>query len=145
MKHVKNFIMSEDTKSRTSYTPEEKAEIILAVMNRKTTIQKIAKEKGIAPTLVSLWKKQAEDAILERFVGTRPGRRKVETAPEEMKEELRKARIEARTAKTRATRLEAAVKSAKTRVSALEDGVRELAAKMGCKLVKVTRPRRKKA
>ena len=77
--------MSENTKTRTSYTPEEKAEIILAVMNRKTTIQKIANQKGIAPTLVSLWKKQAEDAILERFVGTRPGRRKAEVSPEEMK------------------------------------------------------------
>lgn len=137
--------MSENTKTRTSYTPEEKTEIILAVMNRKTTIQKIAKEKGIAPTLVSLWKKQAEDAIMERFVGTRPGRRKMEVTPDDVKEELRKARIEARTSKTRATRLEAAVKAAKARIAVLESGVRGMAAEMGCKLVKATRPRRKKA
>ena len=137
--------MSENTKTRTSYTPEEKTEIILAVMNRKTTIQKIAKEKGIAPTLVSLWKKQAEDAIMERFVGTRPGRRKMEVTPDDVKEELRKARIEARTSKTRATRLEAAVKVAKARIAVLEAGVRGMAAEMDCKLVKATRPRRKKA
>lgn len=137
--------MSENTKTRTSYTPEEKAEIILAVMNRKTTIQKIAKEKGIAPTLVSLWKKQAEDAILERFVGTRPGRRKAEVSPDEVKGELRGARIDARTAKTRATRLEASLKAAKARIAVLEEGVRGMAAEMGCKLVKATRPRRKKA
>lgn len=137
--------MSEKSKTRTSYTPEEKTEIILAVMNRKTTIQKIAKEKGIAPTLVSLWRKQAEDAIMERFAGTRPGRRKMEVAPDDVKEELRKARIEARTSKTRATRLETSLKVVKGRAAALEAGIRELAAEMGCKLVKATRPRRKKA
>lgn len=137
--------MSEKSKTRTSYTPEEKTEIILAVMNRKTTIQKIAKEKGIAPTLVSLWRKQAEDAIMERFAGTRPGRRKMEVAPDDVKEELRKARIEARTSKTRATRLETSLKGVKARAAALEAGIRGLAAEMGCKLVKATRPRRKKA
>lgn len=136
--------MSEKTRTRTPYTAEEKTEIILAVMNRKTTIQKIAKEKNIAPTLVSLWKKQAEDAILERFASTRPGRRKTEVTPDDVKDELRKARIEARTAKTRATRLEAALKNAKSRVVALESSVRDLAAVMGCKLVKAVRPRRKK-
>ncbi len=136
--------MSEKTRTRTPYTAEEKTEIILAVMNRKTTIQKIAKEKNIAPTLVSLWKKQAEDAILERFASTRPGRRKTEVTPDDVKDELRKARIEARTAKTRATRLEAALKNAKSRVAALESGVRDFAAVMGCKLVKAVRPRRKK-
>lgn len=137
--------MSENTRKRASYTPEEKVEIILAVMSRKTTIQKIAKEKNVAPTLVSLWKKQAEDAILERFVGTRPGRRKIEVSPEDMKGNLRKARIEARTAKTRATRLESALKNAKERVAALESGVRAMAASMGCKLAKSERARRKKA
>lgn len=137
--------MSEKTRTRASYSPEDKVEIILAVMNRKTSIQKIAKEKNIAPTLVSLWKKQAEDAILERFVGTRPGRRKVEVTPDDMKGSLRTARIEARTAKTRATRLEASLKNAKARVAALEAGVRELAEVMGCKLTKAVRTRRKKA
>lgn len=137
--------MSEKTRTRTPYSAEEKSEIILAVMNRKTTIQKIAKEKGIAPTLVSLWKKQAEDAIKERFASTRPGRRKVEPTADDVKEGLRASRVEARTAKTRATRLETSLKNTKARVAALEAGVRELAAVMGCKLVKETRPRRKKA
>lgn len=137
--------MSEKTRTRTPYSAEEKAEIILAVLTRKTTIQKIAKEKNIAATLVSLWKKQAEDAILDRFASTRPGRRKVEVTPDDIKEELRKARIEARTAKTRATRLETALKNAKARVAVLEGSVRDLAGVMGCKLVKAVRPRRKKA
>ena len=137
--------MSENTKTRTSYTPEEKAEIILAVMNRKTTIQKIANQKGIAPTLVSLWKKQAEDAILERLVGTRPGRRKAEVSPEEMKGELRGARIDARTAKTRATRLENSLKAARERIAMLENAIAELASVAGCKTAaKPVRPRRRK-
>lgn len=137
--------MSEKTRTRTPYSAEEKSEIILAVMNRKTTIQKIAKEKGIAPTLVSLWKKQAEDAIKDRFASTRPGRRKVETTADDIKGDLRTARIDARTAKTRATRLETSLKNAKARVAALEAAVRELAGVMGCKLVKEKQPRRKKA
>ena len=137
--------MSEKNGNRTSYSPEEKAAIILAVMSRKTTIQKIAKEKNIAPTLVSLWKKQAEDAVLERFVGTRPGRRKVEVSAEDIKGELKAARLAARTAKTRATRLESALKTAKARVAALESGIKGLAAEMGCKMVKSARPRRKKS
>lgn len=137
--------MSDKSRTRTPYSAEEKAQIVLAVLHHKTSIQKIAGEKNIAPTLVSLWKKQAEDAILDRFVSTRPGRRKVEATPDDIKDELRAARLEARTAKTRATRLEASLKASKARVAALEAGIRDLAAVMGCKLVKATRPRRKKA
>ena len=137
--------MSDKSRTRTPYSAEEKAQIVLAVLHHKTSIQKIAGEKNIAPTLVSLWKKQAEDAILHRFVSTRPGRRKVEATPDDIKDELRAARLEARTAKTRATRLETSLKASKARVAALEAGIRDLAAVMGCKLVKATRPRRKKA
>lgn len=137
--------MTEKTKIRASYTPEEKTQIILAVMNRKTTIQKVAAEKKIAATLVSLWKKQAEDAIMERFANSRPGRRKVELSSDEMKVEVRKTRIAARTFKTRATRLESSLKNAKARIAELEAAVRDMAAVMGCKLVKVKRSRAKKA
>ena len=49
-------------KERASYTPEEKLEIIKAIFSKKAKIQDVAKKKGIAPTLISLWKKQAEDA-----------------------------------------------------------------------------------
>lgn len=145
MEYICSIIMSENTKTRTSYTPEEKTEIILAVMNRKTTIQKIAKEKNIAATLVSLWKKQAEDAILERFCNSRPGRRKVEPSADDIKGDIRAARVDARTAKTRATRLETSLKNARARIAQLEKAINELAGVMGCKLVKQTRARRKKA
>ena len=91
--------MSENTKSRTSYTPEEKTAIVLSVMNRKTTIQKVCKEKQIAATLISLWKKQAEEAILERFASSRPGRRKLEPSADDIKGGIRAARVDARTAR----------------------------------------------
>ncbi len=137
--------MSDTTKTRTTYTPEEKTEIILAVMAGKKKIQQVAQEKNVAATLISLWKKQAEDAILERFSSRKPGRRKVEVSADDMKEELRTSRVVARTSKTRATRLEASLKNARTRIAELEAGARNLAAIMGCKLVKSARPRRKKA
>lgn len=154
MNHTTNFfhcsifhfsIMSEKIKTRTSYTPEEKAEIVLAVMSRKAKIQNIAKEKNIAATLVSLWKKQAEDAVLERFSSSRPGRRKIEPNADDMKGDIRSARLAARTAKTRATRLEASLKSARARIATLEKAIQELAELAGCKTNKTTRASRKKA
>lgn len=129
-------------KSRTTYTPEEKKDMILAVMARKTTIQKLSAEKGIAATLISLWKKQAEDAISARFQPQPRGRRKaamklVSTDARGLKSELRKA-------KTRATRTETALKKSKERIAALESGVSALAASMGCKLTRTRSPRRAK-
>lgn len=137
--------MSENTKTRTAYSPEEKTEIVLAVMSRKVKIQNIAKEKNIAATLVSLWKKQAEEAILERFSATRPGRRKIEPSADEMKGEVRTARLAARTAKTRASRLEASLKAARARIATLKNAIQELAELAGCKSPKVTRKSQKKA
>ena len=54
-------------KNRANYTTEEKLAIVREVLSRKRSIQRIGEEKGIAPTLISLWKKQAEDAMSERF------------------------------------------------------------------------------
>ena len=137
--------MSENTKTRTSYTPEEKAEIILAVLKGKTTIQKIADKRKIAATLVSLWKKQAEEAVLERFRSKRPGRRKAEVSVDDIKGDIRSARIQARTAKTRATRLESSLKAARARVAELEKAIQNLAELAGCKTKKSARSRRAKA
>ena len=137
--------MSENTKSRTSYTPEEKTTIVLSVMNRKTTIQKVCKEKQIAATLISLWKKQAEEAILERFASSRPGRRKLEPSADDIKGGIRAARVDARTAKTRATRLENSLKAARERIAMLETAIAELASVAGCKTAaKPVRTRRSK-
>lgn len=129
-------------KTHTTYTPEEKKSMILAVLSRKTTIQKLSAEKGIAATLISLWKKQAEDAIAARFQPQPRGRRKsVETVE---KSDARKLKSEVRKAKTRATRAEHALKASKERTAALESGINALAAAMGCKLTRTRRPRRSK-
>lgn len=93
-------------KIHKTYTTEHKKDIILSVLARKTTIQKVAAQEGIAPTLVSLWKKQAEDAIEERFKPQPRGRRKAEECPEAAAEELNKLRAELRKARTKIARLE---------------------------------------
>ena len=129
-------------KTHTTYTPEEKKSMILAVLSRKTTIQKLAAEKGIAATLISLWKTQAEDAIAARFQPQPRGRRKsVETVE---KGDTRKLKGEVRKAKARATRAENALKASKERTAALESGINALASAMGCKLTRARRPRRSK-
>ena len=129
-------------KTHTTYTPEEKTNMIIAVLSRKTTIQKLSAEKGIAATLISLWKKQAEDAIAARFQPQPRGRRK-SVEPVE-KADVRKLKGELRKAKTRATRGETALKKAKERIATLESGVTALASAMGCKLSRARKPRRSK-
>lgn len=130
-------------KQHNSYTPEEKTQIILDILTRKTTIQKIAAQKNIAPTLVSLWKKQAEDAIAARFQPQPRGRRKSATPKvAEPKAEVRTLKAELRKARTKATRMENSLKAAKAQIATLEGGVNALATAMGCKLRKVHAPRR---
>lgn len=131
-------------RTHTTYTAAEKTQIICSVLTKKTTIQKIAKEKNIAPTLVSLWKKQAEDAIAARFQPQPRGRRKAVTTKAASKEDLRALKAEARKAKSRAKRLETSLKAARERVSVLEDGMRKLAESIGCRMVRAHRPRRAK-
>ena len=134
-------------KKHATYTAKEKAEIVLRILQkgRDNTIQKVAAEKNIVPTLISLWKKQAEEAVLERFSATRPGRRKIEPSADEMKGDVRTARLAARSAKTRASRLEASLKAARARIATLENAIQELAELAGCKSPKVTRKSQKKA
>lgn len=131
-------------RTHTTYTPEDKKSIILSILTKKTTIQKIAKEKNVAPTLVSLWKKQAEDAIYARFQPQPRGRRKATATKAEAKTSLHNCRAEARKAKARAKRLEAKLKESRERVEALEAGLRKLAEGLGCRVVKARRPRRAK-
>lgn len=131
-------------RTHTSYTAEEKTQIIRNVLSKKTTIQKVAKEKNIAPTLVSLWKKQAEDAIAARFQPQPRGRRKAVPTKAAAKADVRAAKAEARKAKTRAKRLENSLKAARERVAALEEGMRKIAESLGCRMVRAHRPRRSK-
>lgn len=125
-------------KKHATYTAKEKAEIVLRVMQkgRDNTIQKVAAEKNIVPTLISLWKKQAEDAILSRFENATPGRRKSTEPKAAAKEEARATKAELRRARTRATKAENKLRDVTERLTVLEQGVNAMSAAMGCKLVK---------
>lgn len=130
-------------KERASYTPEEKLEIIKAIFSKKAKIQDVAKKKGIAPTLISLWKKQAEDAMVARFQPQPKGRRKsVPTVvagdnDKELKNDARKAKI-------KAAHLEASLRDTKARCARLEEQLSTLAATLGYRMVKVRNPRKGK-
>ena len=130
-------------KNRANYTTEEKLAIVREVFSRKgRSIQKIGEDKGIAPTLISLWKKQAEDAMLERFQPRPKGRRKIEKPDAAASPQLRAAKNEARKAKIKAAHLDASLKEAKTRISELEQQISSLVATLGFKLVKMRKPRK---
>lgn len=131
-------------KERVTYTPEEKLNIVKAVFSRKRSIQTIASEKGIAPTLISLWKKQAEEAMAERFSSRSGGRRKVESCSHAEAELTKRLRNEARKAKIKASHLEASLKETKKRLSAIESQLAELLSVAGYKMTKVRRPRQNK-
>lgn len=121
--------------SHASYTPEEKKQIVLDVLSRKTTIQKIAAKKNIAPTLISLWKKQAEDAVYARFQPQPRGRRKaVAVTTAQPKASTMELRAELRKTRTKLTRTENALKATRERLEGLESGVKGMAEAMGCKL-----------
>jgi len=135
---VNSFIM----KTRASYTAEEKLKIIRAILTRKTSIQKVAREKGIAPTLISLWKKQAENAMLARFQPQPKGRKKVVPAVVTTPADLRALRNETRKAKIKAAHLESSLKDARARLAQVEDMLRTMVEAAGYKLVKIRRSRR---
>ena len=130
-------------KTRTNYTPEEKLQIILDVMTRKSSIQNLAKEKNIAPTLICLWKKQAEDAILERFKSRTRGRRPKAAEETGKTPEMRTLRNEARKARIKAAHLETSLKDCKAKLAATQDKLGELAGAMGYKVVRNTKRKRK--
>jgi transposase-like protein len=129
-------------KNRANYTTEEKLAIVREVLSRKRSIQRIGEEKGIAPTLISLWKKQAEDAMSERFQPRPKGRRKIEKPEVETSPQLRSAKNEARKAKIKAAHLEASLKDAKARIAELEQQISSLVSTLGFKMVKKRKARK---
>lgn len=117
--------------------------IILDVMARKMSIQNLSKEKNIAPTLISLWKKQAEDAILERFKARTRGRRPKAVEETSKMPEVRTLRNEARKARIKAAHLETSLKDCKAKLAATEEKLSDLAGAMGYKVVRNTKRKRK--
>lgn len=129
-------------KNRASYTAQEKLAIVKKVLSRKHSIQDVAKEKGIAATLISLWKKQAEEAMAARFEPQPKGRRKAVKPAEETAADTKSLKNEARKAKIKAAHLDASLKEAKKRVSVLEQQLASLCQALGYKLVKARKPRK---
>ncbi len=136
-----SFLIMENP--RMSYSAEEKTQIVLSILTRKSNIQSIAKQKGIAPTLISLWKKQALDAMEARFQPQPKGRRKVmvELQPVVSKE-VRVSRNEARSAKIKAAHLENSLRDTREKLARAEAQLQEFAQAMGFKLVKARKPRK---
>ena len=131
-------------KTRTNYTPEFKMEIIRAIANPRISIQKIAKEKGVAPTLISLWKRQADDAVMARFQPQPKGRKKLSDNPEKVASDLQGVRREKRNAKIKASHLENSLRDTQEKLSAVEATLSALAEQLGYKLVKARTTRRSK-
>lgn len=129
-------------KNKASYTAEEKLAIIKMVFSRKRSIQDIAKEKGIAATLISLWKKQAEDAMMARFKPQPKGRRKVDKPVEVVTADTKSLKSDVRKAKVRAAHLDASLKESKNRVAMLERQIGDLCSSLGYKMVKARKPRK---
>ena len=129
-------------KDRASYTAEEKLAIVKVVLSRKRSIQDIAKEKGIAATLISLWKKQAEDAMVARFQPQPKGRRKVEKPVEVITPDTKSLKNDVRKAKIKAAHLDASLKESKKRVAVLEQQLGELCSALGYKMIKARKPRK---
>ncbi len=126
--------------TRTSYTMEEKKEMILSILSKETTIQQLAQEKGIAATLISLWKKQALEAMEARFRPQPKGRPKAAptAAPTA---EMKATRNEARSAKIKAKHLENSLHDAREKLAAMEAQLQAMASIMGCTVEKVRKPR----
>ncbi len=129
--------------NRASYSAEEKKQIIIDILSKKTTIQKISREKGIAATLISLWKKQALEAMAARFVAQHKGRPKAVRVEAPSDEALLKAaRNEARSAKIRASHLESSLREAREKLARLEEQLGAVAAILDCSVVKGKATRR---
>ena len=131
-------------KTRSSYSPEFKMEIIRAIANPRISIQQVAKEKNVAATLISLWKRQAEDAVKARFQPQPKGRKKIKDNPEKVASDLQGVRREKRNAKIKVSHLENSLRDTQAKLNAMEAMLTTMAEQLGYKLVKTRTPRRGK-
>lgn len=122
-------------KPRTTYSADQKLSIVLSVLSRRCSIQKAAREHNIAPTMISLWKKQAEDAILERFQSRPKGRR-----PEAVSQEkIRQWKEEVRNANAKAKALEASLREVQGLMEEIQGQLGDVVGSMTIQLGKLRR------
>ena len=55
------------TKQRNHYSADFKAKVALAAIKGQQTVNEIAASYGVHPNQVSLWKKQAQEAVPDTF------------------------------------------------------------------------------
>lgn len=128
-------------KPRTTYSADQKLSIVLSVLSRKCSIQKAAKDHNIAPTMISLWKKQAEDAMRERFQSRPKGRRPDADSPEK----IRQWKEEVRNAKAKARALETSLREVQATMEEIQNQLADVVGSMGCQLGKLRRKHAVKA
>lgn len=122
-------------KPRTTYSADQKLSIVLSVLSRKCSIQKAAKEHNIAPTMISLWKKQAEEAMRERFQSRPKGRR-----PEAgSQEKIRQWKEEVRNANSKAKALELSLREVQSLMEEIQSQLADVVGSMNCQLGKLRR------
>lgn len=122
-------------KPRTTYSADQKLSIILSVLTRRCSIQKAAREHNIAPTMISLWKKQAEDAMRERFQ-SRPKGRRPETVSQE---KIRQWKEEVRCANAKAKALEASLREVQGLMESIQNQLADVVGSMNNQLGKLRR------
>ncbi|MBQ1959989.1 MAG: hypothetical protein II349_00495, partial [Akkermansia sp.] len=94
--------------------------------------------------LISLWKRQADDAVRARFQPQPKGRKKTKDTPEKVASDLQGVRREKRNAKIKASHLENSLRDTQAKLSTVEAMLSTMAEQLGYKLVKVRTPRRGK-
>ena len=73
---------------RTTYTPEEKAKLVLEVFRGEQTINELASNHNLHPNMLSRWKREAESNLRQIFEDGGAKKRKEEKAHAEEVEAL---------------------------------------------------------
>jgi transposase len=74
--------------TRSHYTPEQKAQIVLELLREEQTLGQIATARGIHVNMLSKWKAQAIERLPSVFNNENPAVRELEIAREREREEL---------------------------------------------------------
>ncbi|XMB26065.1 transposase [Paenibacillus sp. BR2-3] len=74
--------------SRRTFTPEEKARIVLEILKEEKSISQLASEAGIHANVLNRWKNEAIHNLSQLFVDDRKGVTKMKKEYEQQIEEL---------------------------------------------------------
>jgi transposase-like protein len=74
-------------KSQNRYSAQEKAKILQEGSSGSTSINEVCRRYGIPATTYHTWRKQANEAILNRFSGKTDGRKKASKREKELEDE----------------------------------------------------------